>query len=340
MLRSFACCGVAALLLLGPGAVRAEDTAKPKPADEPIAKQLSLDKAAAFLDDASLKWTTERKCGTCHTNYPYLMARPLLKDSPAHQQVRAFFEERVANWDRGEKGDTPRWDAEVVATAVALAFNDSHSTGKLHPLTRQALDRMWTLQKPNGGWEWLKCNWPPFEHDDYFGALYAAVGAGWAPDHYAESAKAQEGIKKLREYFKNNPPPNLHHRIWLLWASIKIDGLMSQQERDRTIQDVLGLQRSDGGWSLASFAQWKGQSGPVEGKDAPSDGYGTGLVVYVLRQTGMSTKEPAIQRGVAWLKSHQRESGKWFTRSLNKEHLLLISRAGTAYAVLALKVCE
>src|SRR4051794_20807669 len=58
-------------------AVKAPEPNRP---DEPLAEQLSLTKAAEFLDAASVTWTNQKKCGSCHTNYPYLMARPLLKD--------------------------------------------------------------------------------------------------------------------------------------------------------------------------------------------------------------------------------------------------------------------
>jgi squalene-hopene/tetraprenyl-beta-curcumene cyclase len=48
-----------------------------------------------------------------------------------------------------------------------------------------------------------------------------------------------------------------------------------------------------------------------------------------------------MQRGVAWLKSHQRKSGRWFTPSQawHKQHPIAIANAGTAYAVLALQAC-
>jgi squalene-hopene/tetraprenyl-beta-curcumene cyclase len=307
--------------------------------DEPLARKLSLEKTAEFLDATSLNWTEQRRCGTCHTNYPYLMARPTLKDSEAHKRVRSFFEKRVANWDSERKEDKPRWDTEVVATAAALAVNDALTTGKLHPLTRQALDRMWTLQKPNGAWDWLKCNWPPFEHDDYYGALFAAVGVGHASDGYAQTEKAREGLKKLREYFKKNPPPNLHHKAWLMWASLKLDGLMSTKLRESTIAELRALQRADGGWSLASLGDWVGVEERPNDRNAPSDGYGTGFTVFVLRQAGVPVSDQAIERGVAWLKSNQRESGRWFTRSLSTDNHHFITHAGTAYAVLALKAC-
>jgi squalene-hopene/tetraprenyl-beta-curcumene cyclase len=234
----------------------------------------------------------------------------------------------------------PRWDAEVVATASLLAFNDAQTTGKLHPMTRRALDKMWTVQKANGGWTWLKCNWPPFEHDDYYGAVLAAVGVSVAPDGYALGESAREGLAKLRGYFEKTPAPDMHHRAWLLWASLKLDGLMSKDEREWTIKELLALQREDGGWSLPSLGDWKGNSGRENDKNAPSDGYGTGLVVYVLRQAELPVDNPAIQKGVKWLKSNQRESGRWFTRSLNTERAHYITNAGTSFAVLALKACE
>jgi squalene-hopene/tetraprenyl-beta-curcumene cyclase len=58
-----------------------------------------------------------------------------------------------------------------------------------------------------------------------------------------------------------------------------------------------------------------------------------------LRQANVPAADPALKRGVNWLLSHQRISGRWFTRSLNNDKEHYISRAGSAYAVLALKSC-
>lgn len=134
-------------------------------------------------------------CRTCHTNYAYLYARPLItSNAPAHAAVRQFAEELVEKrWV--EKG--PRWDAEVVASAAALAFNDAATTRKLHPLTKTALERMWT-----------------------------------------------------------------------------------------------------------------------------------------------GASDPAISRGVVWLKTHQRSSGRWITRSLKEDSKHFISHCGTAFAVMAIASCE
>ncbi len=59
-----------------------------------------------------------------------------------------------------------------------------------------------------------------------------------------------------------------------------------------------------------------------------------------LRQAGVPASDPAIQKVLTWLKSNQRESGRWFTKSINTDRYHFITHAGTAYAVLALKACE
>jgi hypothetical protein len=54
---------------------------------------------------------------------------------------------------------------------------------------------------------------------------------------------------------------------------------MAPAERDRTIQELLSVQRADGGWGLSSLGSWKRRNGQPNDKEAASEGYGTGLVV-------------------------------------------------------------
>ncbi|MGL4554004.1 MAG: squalene--hopene cyclase [Gemmataceae bacterium] len=327
--------------LLAAALLAADYSPGPNKADEPLAKTFSLEQAGKFLDHVGAKWTAERKCQTCHTNVAALWARPALKAASEEEKgVRRFFEERAANWDRGRKGDAPRWDTEVVVTGVTLAVHDAKTTGKLHPMTEAALNRMWKVQKPAGAWDWLKCNWPPQEHDDEFGAVFAAVGLGMAPGGYAKSDAAKAGVEKLRAYLKETPMPSLHHEAWRLWASARLDGLMTADERHKTVQALRALQKPDGGWSLPSLGDWEGYDKRENDTRAGSDGYGTGLVVLVLREAGVAKDDPAVANGVKWLKANQRESGRWWTRSLNTDRAHYITNAGTAYAVMALDACR
>jgi squalene-hopene/tetraprenyl-beta-curcumene cyclase len=355
MMRKRYCAVVAmCVLAVGPAVLVAEEKPAAKPAalaDEPLAGEFSLPKSAEHLDGVTTKWIEKHKCASCHTGYPYLIARASLGDNnaPALLHVRTFLEDRVAAWDNQGKGAgylkgegpvrTTEGVTEVVAIAATLASHDAQSGGQLHPRTRQALERMWELQREDGSWTWNKTGLAPFEHDIYYGAVYAAVGVGHAPEGYAQSDAARVGVSRLRRYLQNNPPPDLHHKTWLLWASLKLDGLLDPAEREQTVGDLLALQRDDGGWSLPSLRRRKRRDGKPDDRSA-SDGYATGLILYVLRQTGVGADAEPIRRGVAWLKTHQRASGRWFTQSLNGSRANVISNAGTAFAVMALTACE
>jgi squalene-hopene/tetraprenyl-beta-curcumene cyclase len=310
----------------------------PSEADEPKAAQFSLQRAGEYLDQTAVSWVRKRNCASCHSTYLYLMARPELKGatSPAETEIRKFVQNRAANWDTRK----PQWETEVIATAVTLAVHDARTTGKLHSVTRQALDRMWTLQRKDGAWNWLKLNNPPMEHDDYFGAALAAVGVGLAPEDYAKGDSAREGVAKLRKYFAEHPTPDLHHQAILLWASQRLDGLMTTKQQQDTADQLLALQQPDGGWSLASLGSYKLKDGKLNAKDAVSDGYGTGFVIYILRQAGVSADHDRIKKGVAWLQTNQRAGGGWFTRSLTDDHWNFLTHAGSAYAVMALAACD
>jgi squalene-hopene/tetraprenyl-beta-curcumene cyclase len=308
----------------------------PNEPDEPIAKEFSAERARKFMDDVSLQWQRERKCVTCHTNFAYLtMGTGFGAGRSAYAAVRKFTEDLV-NERWVSKG--PRWDAEVLVAAMGLAVSDAEGGGKLHPLTRTALDRMWTVQQPDGGWKWLKCGWPPMESDDYFGATIALLATGRAPENYAATPAAVEGVKKVREYLAKNAPPSLHHKGMLFWASKYIEGLMTPEEQKKTVDDLLALQKPDGGWAVSTFLPWKRGDGKEQDLES-SDGYGTGYVLHLARLGGIPATDDRIAKGIRWLKTHQRESGRWFTRSLNKDGRSFLTHAGTAFSLAALHAC-
>ena len=115
---------------------------------------------------------------------------------------------------------------------------------------------------------------------------------------------------------------------------------MTERERKQAVKELLALQRSDGGWTLQELLEddktWEGGR---FARSLPSDGYGTGFVLFVLRQGRVPAATAELKRGVAWLKANQRESGRWYTRSLNADRAHYTTNAGTAFALMALKSC-
>jgi squalene-hopene/tetraprenyl-beta-curcumene cyclase len=345
---------------------------------EALAKQASLTRAAQYLDRMAAFWMVKERaapphkhtftsCGSCHANHGYLMARALLgneSQTPQVDETRRWFERRMEDFDRlkeEERGMMLTRDGgrvgisalEFVGIATGLAFHDARTTGKLHPTTRKALGKMWALQDAKGNWQMLDhcgtTGFPVVEFDQQYAATLAALAASTAPEGYAQTDEARAGLEKLRNYFKQHPDPNLHHRTMLLWASLRTEGLMTAAERQATIKELLKLQRADGGWSTASLAPARWSNRRTGFVDPNSDGYGTAFVVYVLRQAGLPAARPEIVRGVQWLKSHQGESGCWHTIQKRGhddpegglgERGLSIENLGTAFAVMALKACE
>ncbi|MEZ6141397.1 MAG: prenyltransferase/squalene oxidase repeat-containing protein [Zavarzinella sp.] len=324
------------VLLCLPMPVLAADFPKPTVPDEPVRKAYSAERAANYLDGASLEWTERYQCATCHTNVPYMLARPHIRggDAQPMKEIRSFLEESVDSWDT----KPPRADYNVLATAFALAGNDAATTGKLHPKTRKALDRIWTLQKADGSWKWPDCDWPPLEHDQFYGVAFVAVAVAIAPEEYWKSPKAKEGLKKIRIYLTNNPPPDLHHQTTLLWASTVVPDLLTKDQQLATINSLRKLQKADGSWCLPSLGTYhrKDAEKTLNDPTGPGDGYATGFVMYVLLQHGVKPDDPQIVKALQWLKSNQRESGRWFTRSLKVDKRHFITNAGSAFAVLAL----
>jgi len=319
-------------------AVTAENVVEPAAnvIDEPLAAAYSLEQGKQFLDAAALTWQKQRDCMACHTNYLYLLTRPALGvNDAAHRTVRQYAEELVTKtWPA--KG--PRWDTEVVMAGMVLGYNDRLTSGTLHPTTRTALDRMWQVQREDGGVDWISCDWPPFESDDEFGATMMALAVSVAPDKYADTPAAQAGIEKLKKYFVDTPLPTLHHRAMLVWADSYRAGWLSPTERQKIVDELLSLQHEDGSWSIASLGNWqRGDGTPQDLKTG--DGYATGLAIYLARRVGIPAEDPRLAKGVAWLKANQRASGRWFTRSLHKDSQHYITHAGSNLALMALASC-
>ena len=65
----------------------------------------------------------------------------------------------------------------------------------------------------------------------------------------------------------------------------------------------------------------------------------TGLAVLALVEAGIPRNDPRIMRALHWIRTHQRLSGRWWTRSLNTDKYHFITYSGTCYPLQALAAC-
>jgi len=353
---------------------------------KPVASSSSswVPKAAAlYLDDRASWWMgwngAARDHGTfcisCHTALPYALARPALRPALAEQGLSANEQKlldnvtkRVRLWNEVEPyyGDGYKGKAlesrgtEAVLNALILASYDSER-GHLGADTRSALQIMWASQQTAGNkagaWPWLQFDNEPWEANDsaYYGACLAAIAVGVAPGNYVDSPEAQSGLKLLRDYLnRESADQSTINRVFLLWASTKLPGLLSRKQQNAIIDEAFSRQQEDGGWRLASIAwRWRGWSVKsllkiwLRGDGTPlahkSDGVATGLVTFVLEEAGVPRENVQLRRGLFWLTSNQNTAeGFWPATSINKRKSVtsdighFMSDAATAYAVLAL----
>ena len=319
-------------------------------ASEAKRSQFSIEKALAYLDEGALAWSKDRQCVSCHTNGSYLLTRPSLTDlvGPPTREVREFFQSQLLEFQTQSsealrKGIVP---TQVAYLAAGLAQWDRHVDKQLSSATTEAIELMLGAQSENGAFSNDDC-WPPLESSEYHGATVAALAILAAPTWFesasAHAHKAQ--VEKLWQYLRKTPPPHDYARLLLLWVGTEKPDLLDHHQQDDLKNRLLELQLPDGGWSMRSFArphQWG--DGTRESKlqaegnyDHPeSDGHQTGLTAYVLLRSGIGKNHPAIQKATHWLLTNQRESGRWWTRSLNTDKYHFITYSGTCYPLLAL----
>ena len=321
----------------------------PASAQEPIRDRFSPSRAVAYMEEGALAWTRKRECIACHTNGTYFVTRPALTGTlgqpPA--ELRKFIIEELDELRAMEprklrSGVRP---TQVAYAAQGLAEWDAHVTGELSPETRGALELMVQIQDPEGAWSNVD-TWPPFESSKYQSATVAATAMAAAPGWLAANG-GREAVQKTREYVRTRAPHD-YGRLLLLWVSTRWPGILEDEKKQELVEMIWRHQREDGGWSIRTFATpetW-GRGNRAEKLRAeddfdnpPSDGHQTGLCVLVLRRAGVPADDPRIQRAIDWLLSNQRESGRWWTRSLNTDKFHFITYSGTCYPLLALESC-
>src|SRR6202034_4041239 len=102
-----------------------------------------------------------------------------------------------------------------------------------------------------GSWPWLQFDQEPWEANDsgYYGAALAAMAVGIAPENYASNSGIQDNLRPLREHLnRESASQSTLNRIFLLWASTKLPGLLAPAQQRAIVQEMLSKQQSDGGW--------------------------------------------------------------------------------------------
>jgi squalene-hopene/tetraprenyl-beta-curcumene cyclase len=336
--------------------------------------------AASYLDAREMwwqRWPSAQMdhgtvCISCHTVVTYGLVRPALRQQLGEKELTApemtmltSIEKRVNGWPQmtpfytdaaNGPGKTAQSHAtEAVLNAVILSANDA-ADGHLSVVTRAAFNEAWELQEKTGekagAWNWQDFHLAPWESPEsgYQGAALMVIALGDTPDRYASEPGVREHLDLLQSYLRRHYPAQpLMSQLYVLWASARMPGLLSEADRTELIKQIGDLQLHDGGWALPSLDQqpglrryfldhWKQVSNTAE-----SDGCATGLVVLALEEAGVKPSDPVLNQGLHWLEQHQAKDGSWWASSLNgsrdsdSDIGRFMTDAATGYAALALE---
>jgi squalene-hopene/tetraprenyl-beta-curcumene cyclase len=353
--------------------------------DPPAAARYLDDRINLWLDRATQLQTGEGKvaCISCHTVVPYLLARPALRKAMQITELTSQEARLLHNialrvetaWNRALMSDAKHGGehgTEEVLNALILARHDAdEGVPQASEITRKAFRQLWETQRSDGAWDWMDFAQEPDESAAarFYGATLAAVAVGTVPRlERAGEGYGMSNAGSLRGYLRKHfSQQNLYNRTWMLVASARWPGLLTQPECEELITELKAKQNRDGGWSLWSLGPWRWSkddplSEPAGKLDLKlleqSDGYATGLITFGLLQVRVPASDAAVVRATGWLKSNQREIPVdqyrwkcWRTPSLNNSHesdgsrtgaweRMMMSDLATAFSALALLSVE
>lgn len=193
-------------------------------------------------------------------------------------------------------------------------------------------------QQKDGGWKWVY-GAPKAYFRDYELTMFAALGIAVAPG-YADVEPGMSALEKIRDWKREHPPATPLAKGMTIWAAKHIDGWATEAQSLDAAFELLELQGEDGGWATENLiAGTKTFEDTEFNTGRSSDAFGTGFVIFQCRNAGLPADHALLAEGVDWLRANQRESGRWFRRSLNGREQNVLSNSATAFAVLALDSC-
>jgi hypothetical protein len=156
-------------------------------------------------------------------------------------------------------------------------------------------------QEADGSWSWASAparNRPPpvFESDEVATLIASLALESAVPPDAKEASVLRDSREKAAAWLEKTDAGDSTQAA-VLRLLVKARAGVSRKALQREIDQFLGRQHRDGGWS---------QTG-----DLASDAYATGQALYFLGLVGLKQDRTAIRRGVAFLVARQQEDGSW-----------------------------
>ena len=311
MARTFSLAWFLLGLCLSRPALAVEPTSIPRATTQQVHQ--TVDRAIGYLQTESAAWLKTRKCAACHH-----VPMPLWALSEAERQGYAIDKQFVADTTESLLGSRdklmaskvfpnpadppdPRPQGRGLNMGLPFLAVAAQSLPALKEGQKQSLkliaEEIVKKQQPDGSWEFFATlRRPPINESQttdaawIIMALQGETGPG-APE--SQRAALSKAIAWLDAATRSGLHQDKVLKVLLGFRSAK-----PRQTMQTTIDELLALQRADGGWSQ-TVPEWK------------SDAFATGQTLYVLSLVGFTAKRPEIKRGIDFLVATQEPDGSW-----------------------------
>jgi hypothetical protein len=290
----------------------AEESASILPAT-PKQVQQTVERAIGYLQSESAAWLNTRKCAACHH-----VPMPLWALSEAERQGYAIDKKFVADTTESLLGSRDKLMASKIFPnpadppdprpqgrglnmglpflAVAAQSLPSLEEGQKQSLKLVA-EEIVKKQQPDGSWEFFATlRRPPINESQTTDAAWIimALEGETGPDA-PESQRA--ALSKAIAWLDASKLSDIHQNK-VLKVLMGARSAKPRESIQTTIDELLALQRADGGWS---------QTVPK----LKSDAFATGQTLYVLSLAGYTAERLEIKRGIDFLVATQTPDGSW-----------------------------
>jgi ankyrin repeat protein len=263
--------------------------------------KVALARSLPLLQQSARTFSERRACVSCHHQALVAMTVGLARkqgfavdDHLADLERSAVLDRLAKNREAIRRGGGV---TDELIPAYALAGLAAEGQ-KPNALTDALVHFLVLKQREDGSWK-TPVYRPPQDASHFTFTALAVHGLNvFGPKGRAQ--EVEERIRRARAWLLRAKPEETEdkafHILGLSWANA--DRAAVQQAADR----LVGEQRDDGGWGqLATLT---------------SDAYATGQVLIALHDgAGLSTREPAYQRGADYLLRTQCVDGSWFVPS-------------------------
>jgi hypothetical protein len=274
---------------------------------------VTVDRAIKYLQTESADWLNTRKCAACHH-----LPMPLWAVSEAGRRGYAIDENFVASTTEcllGSKDKLmasrifpdpaappdPRPQGRGLNMGLPMLSVAAQSVPALTVGQRQRLkliaEEIVKKQQRDGSWEFFATlRRPPINESQTTDVAWIIMSLQGTTTIDAPKSQRESLAKAVA--WLDGAERSFLHQDKTMKVILGARSGKSREELKTTIDELLALQRADGGWS---------QTVP----ELKSDAFATGQSLYALSLVGFTAERPEIQRGIDFLVAAQKPDGSW-----------------------------